>query len=155
MTTQQLPGQIDPVVDDKRLATPLWYAWFLFAYQQISALVGAWISTFVPVVTAQTGGPPVGVYACRYRRVGKTINVVFDIQISNIAGSAGGLSITLPVGPAAAWGVLMGRDVVTSGKTVSATVSVGTSAVSVVNYDNTTVFVNGMRLIITGTYEVS
>ncbi len=77
MADAQLPGQIEPIADGSRLTTPLWFQWFTFLQKTlvtlqatvtalqttvttiqntITTLLGAWNSSFTPVLTADAGG---------------------------------------------------------------------------------------------------
>lgn len=161
MANPQLPGQIEPIADIERRTTPLWFAWFHFLQVTITALqsmattlLGPWDASFVPAVTAQTGGPPTATASCRFRKVGKTVNVSFDIILSAVGSSAGLMRVALPVTPAVPGAVLFGREQNVNGKAVTGSI-VGTSLMDVVNYDNSVVWVAGTRFIISGTYETA
>jgi len=161
MADAQLPGQIEPIADGSRLATPLWFQWFSFLQKTlvtmqatITTLLGAWTSTFNPVLTAGAGGPPIGTATCRYRRLGKTVDVQLKVSITNISGSSGALYITLPVGPAIRDSFLSGGETSLTGYAVRASILAGETRCSAAYYDNATVLTNGTVLVLTGTYEV-
>lgn len=168
MADAQLPGQIEPIADGSRLTTPLWFQWFTFLQKTlvtlqatvttiqttITTLLGAWDSSFIPVLTASAGGPPIGTATCRYRQLGKTVDVQLQVLITNISGSSGALFITLPVGPAIRHSFLAGGEVSLTGNSIRASIFSGDTKCSVAYYNNTSVLVNGAALILVGTYEV-
>ena len=168
MADTQLPGQIEPIADGSRLVTPLWFQWFSFLQNTlvnlqatiatiqntITTLLGAWTSTFNPVLTADVGGPPIGTKTCRYRRLGKTVDVQLKVSITNINGSSGALYITLPVGPAIRDSFLAGGEISLTGYAVRASILAGETRCSAAYYDNTSVLTDGTVLVLTGTYEV-
>jgi hypothetical protein len=168
MADTQLPGQIEPIADGSRLTTPLWFQWFTFLQKTlvtlqttvttiqntITTLLGAWNSSFTPVLTADAGGPPIGTKTCRYRRLGKTVDVQLKVSITNINGSSGALYITLPVGPAIRDSFLAGGETSLTGYAIRASIFTGETKCSVAYYDNTSVLTDGTALVLTGTYEV-
>lgn len=175
MADAQLPGQIEPIADGSRLTTPLWFQWFTFLQKTlvtlqatvtalqttvttiqntITTLLGVWNSSFTPVLTADAGGPPIGTATCRYRRLGKTVDVQLKVEITNISGSSGALYITLPVGPALRDSFLAGGEIYLTGYSIRASIAAGDTKCSVAFYHNASVFADGVGLVLVGTYEV-
>jgi hypothetical protein len=146
----EIPGQVEPIIIDaaSRLVAPLWYEFFLFVYR---SLFGSWKTNFQPVMSAAAGGPPIGTATCRYRRVGHTVNIFYDITITNTNGGSSALNVTLPI-PAAVPFMLVGREVATNGSTVTGTYA--GSMVSVLYYNNSTVIATNNRIWLSGTYEI-
>jgi hypothetical protein len=151
---QELPGQIEPVSDVKRLTTPLWYAWFLFLRDTITTFLGAWKATFTPAATASAGGPPTVTTSCRYVQNGHTVSIQLFAQITALNGATGSLLLSLPVTPALRLAILLGSEISLNGKMVRGTITAGSSTVSIAYYDNTTVFTVGTVLVLNGIYEV-
>lgn len=153
MANPQIPGQIENLTDERRLTNPIWYEWLFFVSRTIAALVGSWNAKFVPTVLAATGGPPtVTTATCRYRQIGKTIDIEFTIGLSALNGSTAHMMINLPVPPKANV-LLTGREYVFSGKVMTGSFISGN--VYFLNYDGSSPFLANAGYIISGTYEVA
>jgi hypothetical protein len=151
---QEQPGQIEPLTDDKKLATPLWFAWFMFLRDAMQNFLGAWRATFVPVATSTAGGPPTVTTSSRYVQNGRTVSVQLFAQITALNGATGALILSLPVGPASRLAVLTGSEISATGKMVRGTITAGTSTASIAYFDNSTVLAVGVVIVLNGTYEV-
>lgn len=142
-----IPGQVVPITDDTYLVKPLWYEFLSFVFRSI---FGQWRTDFKPTFTAQAG-TPICTGFCRYRRTGHTVDVSYDITITNANGASGALVVTLPVTAIGAF-IFTGREVATNGSSVTGTYA-GT-AVAILYYNNSTVITTGNRVWMSGTYEV-
>lgn len=151
---QEQPGQIEPLTNDKKLTTPLWFAWFVFMRDAMQTFLGAWKTTFVPVATSGAGGPPTVTTSCRYVQNGRTVSVQLSAQITALNAAANQLILTLPVVPALRAAVLAGAEVSANGKAVRGIISAGASTVSISYFDNTTVLAVGVVVVLNGVYEV-
>lgn len=149
MATPQIPGQIEPISDERRLTNPIWYEWLLFLNR---ALLGSWNGKFVPVVQAGTAGPPTYTATSRYRQIGKTVEIQFWINITALNGSAAHMLISLPVMPTQ-YAMLVGRDIAVTGNSITCTVIPGVINAVAINYNGTTPFFVGAVVVISGTYE--
>lgn len=151
---QEQPGQIEPLTDDKRLTTPLWFTWFTFLRDTMANFLGAWKTTFLPVATSTAGGPPTATTSCRYVQNGRTVSVYLQAQITALNGATGALILSLPVTPAARMAVLVGSEVSATGKMVRGYIAGGASTVTIVYFDTTSVLAVGAFVALNGVYEV-
>jgi hypothetical protein len=116
---------------------------------------GAW-TTYTPTVSA-TSGNPTGVFAGRWRQIGKTVFISINLQITANNGGTTPLIASLPLASTSAsvaYSMLSGRANVNTGKGLTGVVRSGTSQVEIYNYDNTYPASNGELVTVTGTYEV-
>jgi hypothetical protein len=120
-------------------------------------MFGPW-TPFTPVISNTGGvGPPICTTVARYRQVGHTVNVSYNIKINNVNGATGALTAQLPVSPGlpVTTLALMSQEVDLTGFTGFGLIRAGNPLLSIGRYDNagTTITLN-YRYVVSGTYEV-
>ena len=114
---------------------------------------GAWTSS-TPTPTPETGAFTTASAALRYKIVQKTFFFNLQVFLNNIGTGAGGVFVTLPI-VAATDSSFGGRETVTSGIALGASVPAGSSALRIYKYDTTTAIVNNYRLVVNGVMEIA
>jgi len=116
--------------------------------------LGPW-STWSPTVTSQTGTiTTVGAVVARYAQAGK--NVYFSLSITITTNGTGATSVltSVPVTPKAA-NVFVGREIASTGKSLTGTLTALSTQLQLLNYDNSYPGGTGYTLVLSGVYEAS
>lgn len=125
----------------------------LQAFQKLGGLVdnAAW-TTFSPTFTSSTG---TATTSGRYKLIGKTCHATLTMTFTS--GVTGNVSLSLPVAAtASATQAVVGRELVTTGKTVAGDIAAGASVIENIRfYDNTTLTANTSSFVISVTYETA
>ena len=125
--------------------------------EDLTAIADVAWTAYTPTITAQTGTPTTVSATGRYKQIGKTLLVSLNITVTTIGTAANSMSATLPAGfTSAATSAGAGKDVALNGKVIGGWVNTATtSIIDIRNYDNTTVWVNGVNLIFGIAVEIS
>jgi hypothetical protein len=116
--------------------------------------LGAW-STWSPTVTSQTGTiTTVGTVVARYAQAGKNVYFSLSITITTNGTGAGAVLATMPL-TAKADSIFVGREVNSTGKSLTGTLSAAGSSLQILNYDNTYPAASGYKIDMCGVYEAS
>ena len=117
---------------------------------------GAWISTFVPVITAGSGTFTTTTSSCRYQVYGKLVQYHVIITITTNGTAAGSVIFTLPITANAAvsgnWSIGSGREGAAIGNMVVVTAG-STTTGQIRSVTNTYPGGTGYVLYVSGTYE--
>jgi hypothetical protein len=111
-----------------------------------------WIS-YTPILGSSGGPVPTGTITMKYRKQASTRNFTIDALVSNNNGGTGALIVFLPfnVREATAFSVV---ERATSGQSMQAFITAGSSAITILTGANAYPAVNGSRFTISGTCEV-
>ena len=124
-------------------------------YEVSRTQVNAWVTSFVPTITATSGAITTSAATCQYKREGANVHFAISITITTNGTGAGTLRATLPFASTGNDNVFVGRDRGVSGKAVTATLVAGGSTLDIKNYDNSYPAADGAVIMITGTYRAS
>ncbi len=103
---------------------------------------------FSPVVTSQTGTiTALGNVTGKYKVIGDTVHVLYDLHINTIGTAGGGIKINLPYGLPLVGSNGCGREVAVTGKSHSISILQATTSANLINYDNSFPAVNGCNLV--------
>ena len=111
----------------------------------------AWKS-YVSTLGVSSGALTTAGVTMRYKQIGKTVIVQATITITTNGTGAGFLTLTLPKVANATF-IGTGREVASTGKSVTATLPSGTSTLNINYYDNTYPGGNGTQVNVQITYE--
>ena len=114
----------------------------------------AWYSGFTPAVASTGGAITTSSATMRYKQIGKTMLVNFNISITTNGTGSGSITLTVPSN-AVAYAVGAARDYSVGGKTISVTLPTASSTMTLVNYDNTYPGANGSTISGNITYEIN
>lgn len=111
---------------------------------------------FTPAVSSATGAiTTLGLNQGRYKLVGNTVHVEYDITITTIGTAAGDIRFTLPFGSAVYNFIGAGRETASTGKMHSVTIEASANYCFMNNYDGTFVGFSGARLVGKFEYEIN
>lgn len=113
---------------------------------------GIWL-TYTPTLTPGTGAFTTTSSSGRFRIQGESMSVILTANITTVGTAAGSLSYSLPR-TTIADGVVAGKEILVSGKSVAGFAASGGSTVSCFNYDNTTPLASGSKIMIFGELPV-
>lgn len=156
-TTAGLPssataGQIANVSDGTNGRNLVIYNGTIWTYADGSPVsVSAW-KTYTTTVTS-AGGTPTSVSAnAEYRIEGDTTFFSVNIVVNTVGTATGSLNFTLPSTPASL-SIGAGREIAVVGKMATLTMFPANNNAFTIFYDNTTPWVNGYNLVLTGFYQ--
>lgn len=110
---------------------------------------------YTPTVTAESGTiTTVGAVIGRYKLWNNSVAFSNNVTITTAGTGSGSVRISLPV-VSVDTHIAVGRDVASTGKALTGTISNNSSTCDVRTYDNTYPGVSGSQLVISGTYRVS
>ena len=112
----------------------------------------AWVTSFVPVVTAESGSLTAYTAASHYLVVGKICFITIDITITTNGTGGGSIHATLPFSSIAVW-IFNGREQAAVGTQLQGLAN--GSTVAIYNYDNTYPAADGYRLFMSGFFEIA
>lgn len=118
---------------------------------------GAWITTFVPTITSESGAFTSVNASCRYKQIGKIVFVEIRINVVTAGTAATGILATLPVACNAA-GVynVTARENAITGFAMTGTIgNISVNQVQLRKYDSTYLGASGAVIIATGIYEAA
>jgi hypothetical protein len=124
-------------------------------YEVSRTQVNAWVTSFVPTITATSGAITTSAATCQYKREGANVHFAISITITTNGTGAGTLRATLPFASTGNDNVFIGRDRGVSGKALTATLVAGGSTLDIKNYDNSYPAADGAVIMITGTYRAA
>ena len=110
--------------------------------------------TWTPTVTAETG--TIGtttVISANYTKIGRLVNVNFDVRVDSIGTGTGGLKVSLPFSSSGEQNSGVGREIINTGSMCQVTRSTATT-VYVYFYNNLTVIANTNRVVCNYTFNV-
>jgi len=123
-------------------------------YEVARAQVNAWVTSFVPSISATTGTITTSSATCQYRREGALMVFSMNIVITTNGTGAGTLRATLPFSAASGNdAVFVGRDRGVGGKSLTATLIAGGSTIDIKNYDNSYPAADGSIIMVSGAYR--
>jgi hypothetical protein len=110
--------------------------------------------TWTPTVTSGAGTYTTIVKVCRYQISYNRVSFSSDITVSNKGTASGFMALTPPITITIAGGVGGNEYVATSGRAISALISVGSNAIIETLYDATTLWTNTWEPMILGFYRL-
>jgi hypothetical protein len=118
-----------------------------------TAYVDGSFAAFTAVVGGSSGGTcTLSTNTCYYRQVGKRVDLVIHIVISNINASTGVLSLTLPItASAVAVGTVHGQELAVNGDSLRG-YNDTTGRIILSRYNSATLIGNNFEIIATGSY---
>jgi len=114
--------------------------------------LGPW-NTWSPTVASQAGTiTTLGTLVARYAQAGKNVYFSLTIPITTNGTGSAWINASLPVTPKAATTVV-GREVASTGKSLTGTINSGSSTMVIQTYDNSYPGGSGFTLVVSGVYE--
>jgi len=110
--------------------------------------------TWTPTITAETG--TIGtttVFSANYTKIGRLVNVNFDISVNSIGTGTAGLKVSLPFSASGEQNSGVGREIINTGSMCQVTRNTAT-AVYVYFYNNLTVISLNNRVVCNYTFNV-
>jgi hypothetical protein len=110
--------------------------------------------TWTPTVTSEGG--TIGtttVISANYTKIGRLVNVNFDVRVDSIGSGTGGLKVSLPFSSSGEQNSGVGREIVNTGSMCQVTKNTATT-VYVYFYNNLTVIANTNRVVCNYTFNV-
>ncbi len=111
------------------------------------------LSDYIPVITAGSGTvTSYTINRAKYCIIGNFTFICLDFTITDIGTASGYLLATLPF-VAYGYAIFNGREIATTGFSLTGTIGLFTSQIVIVKYDNTFLGVNGYRYVLNGFCE--
>lgn len=136
--------------NDTSIATTAFVTTALAGYTPLTA---AW-TAYTPTVSASSGTLTTASATGRWLQMGKTVFVFVDITVTTNGTGSGSLNFTLPVLPKNA-SILVGREILATGKLTQAQLVQSNITASSFYYDNSYPGANGTEFKIGGVYEAA
>lgn len=123
-------------------------------YNNLLAEIGAltYPVSYQPVVTANAGAFGAASAVGSYIKIGKVITFQVAVTITTIGTATGWPIVTLPPFLPSTSFLIPGRETAVNGKMLQAPITVGATAMAILNYDNTGPMVAGTVLVLSGSY---
>ena len=111
-------------------------------------------NTYVPTVTSASGTLTSYTATGRYKVLGKTCFIQVNIVITNNGTGSNAITATLPFSSSNTNFVLSGREIVTTGVSLTGTINSTSSTIGIAKYDNSYAGGTGNELVLTGLYQI-
>lgn len=113
---------------------------------------GAW-TTYTPTISANSGTiTTLGTVVGRWQQTGKRVDLAISIPITTNGTAAGNIVATLPVAAASA-ATFAGREINTTGKGLTGSITATGITITIQAYDNTYPGGSGYVILVSGSYE--
>jgi hypothetical protein len=124
------------------------------APSDITGLTDAWLTSFTPVISSNTGAITTKSGTCRYQqKVNKTVDIFMELTITTNGTGNGFVTTTLPIAPQSQYMIIFGVERAATNRLLIGLWDNSLSRLNIINYDGTYPGADGYRLTMAGSYE--